>query len=200
VLGHKDYSLLLKSGSSVYARKNVELWVILLKFTSFKRHGFRGLYDCFYIHHFLGYTYFFYLSCNQSIIKKFKIAYFTEWRSAKTSLRHSLFSKCQTVSRYTPKCNFIYARDKGTVFPAPIFVALTNDQQHFVKISDTEFDPVWTIHVQSRDINSHTLLNKARLSLYSISRNLKLGKHFCRHLLNRIISKIDWVSENSGKI
>jgi len=39
------------------------------------------------------------------------------------------------------RCNFIYARDKGTAFPTPIFAALTNDKQHFVQISDIEFDP-----------------------------------------------------------
>jgi hypothetical protein len=41
----------------------------------------------------------------------------TQWHSTQTLSRHSLLSKYQTVSRYTCKCNFIYAHKEKTYSP-----------------------------------------------------------------------------------
>jgi len=47
----------------------------------------------------------------------------------------SLLEKCHTVSRYTCKCNSVYAHTKGTSFSAPILMKLTNNQRHYAQFS-----------------------------------------------------------------
>lgn len=53
--------------------------------------------------------------------------------------RHSLLSECCMI--YTHKYNFVYACKKSRAFSVPVFVKLTNAQQHCVWMSDTGFHP-----------------------------------------------------------
>jgi hypothetical protein len=69
-----------------------------------------------------------------------------------------LFSKHRTVSQYMRRYNLIYAGDKGTAFPASIFTAIADDQQHDVQISDIEFHQTRTTHVEGTDKNSYMFL------------------------------------------
>jgi len=43
-----------------------------------------------------------------------------------------VLSKCDVVLRYTHKFNFIYTHKKSMAFPAPMYIKLTNAQQHYV--------------------------------------------------------------------
>jgi hypothetical protein len=48
--------------------------------------------------------------------------------------RRSLFSKWNTVLRYTRESDFIYSSTKRTAFPEPIFTKLKITRQYYVEI------------------------------------------------------------------
>ena len=57
--------------------------------------------------------------------------------SVHCDLVHTLYqgvvlSKCDVVLRYTHKFNFIYTHKKSIAFLAPMYIKLTNAQQHYV--------------------------------------------------------------------
>jgi hypothetical protein len=49
------------------------------------------------------------------------------------------------------KCNFVYTHKKSMSFPVPVFVKLSNVQQHHVQISCTKFNLNLTANVESMD-------------------------------------------------
>jgi hypothetical protein len=51
--------------------------------------------------------------------------------------------------QYARQYNFIYARKICAVVPADIFTKFTNDQRHFVQITNTEFHPTRAINMES---------------------------------------------------
>lgn len=53
--------------------------------------------------------------------------------------RHSLLSECHMI--YTHKYNFVYACKKSRAFSVPVFMKLTNAQQHSVWMSYTGYYP-----------------------------------------------------------
>jgi hypothetical protein len=61
------------------------------------------------------------------------------WRSTIPLHSHFWLSRCGTLSLYTCKCSSSYAQKKVTASPSLIFTKLTNTQQNYVRISDTEF-------------------------------------------------------------
>ena len=70
---------------------------------------------------------------------------------------------CQNVhgiSRYTRKCNFVYAHKKRSIFLALIFTKLTNTQQHYVQASYTEFHPNRTVYLECMDTHSFVPASK----------------------------------------
>jgi len=58
--------------------------------------------------------------------------------------------------RFARKRIFIYGRKKITAFPSPIFMKTTNAEQHYVRISDTEFYPDRTINVGNKGRSAFT--------------------------------------------
>jgi hypothetical protein len=79
--------------------------------------------------------------------------------------KHSLLSKCPTVSLYTRKCNFIGAHKNSTAFPAPIFTKLKISQSHYLLMSCTESHRIQIVNLWSTSKNLLTILSKIWLSL-----------------------------------
>ena len=57
--------------------------------------------------------------------------------------RRSLLLEQHTDSRYTRKCNSIYAHQERKFLGVPISAKLTNGLQHQVQMSYTACDPNW---------------------------------------------------------
>jgi hypothetical protein len=53
--------------------------------------------------------------------------------------KRSLLSKYRAVSRYTRKCDFIYAQEEVLPPPTHNFTKLANVKQYYVKVSYTKF-------------------------------------------------------------
>jgi len=88
----------------------------------------------------------------------------------KTLPRGSLLSKCHKFSRFTCKCDWIYAYKKCTQVPAPIYIKVANN----VTCRTTfyaEFHPDRTTKMERSGRHSFAPWNKARLSLGQASRN-----------------------------
>jgi len=94
------------------------------------------------------------------------------WHSTHTLPRRSLHSKCH-VLWYTRQCIFNNAHKTSTTFPAPNSMKPISDQQHRVKMYNTEFHPHRTIRVGST--NSFTPLSKKLTPLYRLSQKSKFS-------------------------
>jgi hypothetical protein len=62
-------------------------------------------------------------------------------------------SRSERVTSFTRKCNLIYAHQKSTAFPMPIYVELAHAEQHAGQISYTEFHSKRIINLGTRDRN-----------------------------------------------
>jgi hypothetical protein len=90
----------------------------------------------------------------------FKIKQDCEWCTpqhyTQTLQRHSLLSKCHTLSQYRRKCIFNNGHKKSMAFATMISKKLTHAQQHSVQISYTNFHPNWTLGMETTGRTSFT--------------------------------------------
>ena len=73
----------------------------------------------------------------------------TLWCSAWTLPMLFLPSKYCTLSWKICKCNFIYAHKKSVAFLAPLFLKLTNVEQHYIQIPYTKYHAGWANNLVS---------------------------------------------------
>jgi hypothetical protein len=83
-------------------------------------------------------------------------------------------SRGDRMTSFTRKCNLIYAHQKSTAFPEPIYVVLAHAEQHAGQISYAEFHPKRIINLGTRDRNSYITLSTIWLS---VGRSLQLSQN-----------------------
>jgi hypothetical protein len=76
----------------------------------------------------------------------------------------SSLSKCQTVSRYARKCNFMLGSKKCGL-PAPIFTTHKKAQQHYVHMSEKWNSPKPDNRCENYGYNSFTPLSATSVAL-----------------------------------